>query len=410
LIGFLFVLACLGVLLSTIAVWAHQTLLGTDRFVSSVQRVVEEPAVQAAAADRLATQIVTGTDIQGRVAEVLPPNQAFLAAPLASAVETFLERQLATVLASERGQELFLDALGFGHERLVRLLRSESDIVQLEGATVSVDLLPIAVEGLRRLQERGILPAEITLPDVTDPAGREAAIANLESRLGRDLPDDFALVPIAESEALARAQTLVRAFDIVTVVIVVVTILLMVVTVVLARDRWRMVLALALGSVVALALGRLLVRGAVQGLTASLAASGREPVLDEVVVALTTELASWSWILVVVGIVVAVAAFLIGRREDLASGLSAASGSAEGGEGYDRWLRDHRTGLAWLAAGTLVVLVLWLATTPELAILAGVAIVVAYGAGVLRRAADEVDEEAMATTAAPPTAAPPTAS
>ena len=45
LVGLLFVLACISLVLSTIAVWAHQTLLVTDRFVAVTSRVVDEPAV-----------------------------------------------------------------------------------------------------------------------------------------------------------------------------------------------------------------------------------------------------------------------------------------------------------------------------------------------------------------------------
>ena len=41
LVGLLFVLACISLVLSTIAVWAHQTLLVTDRFVAVTSRVVD---------------------------------------------------------------------------------------------------------------------------------------------------------------------------------------------------------------------------------------------------------------------------------------------------------------------------------------------------------------------------------
>ena len=61
-----------------------------------------------------------------------------------------------------------------------------------------------------------MLPASVVLPDVSDPAGRDAAIATLESRLGRDLPDDFALIQVADANRLATAQSAVRAFDIAT--------------------------------------------------------------------------------------------------------------------------------------------------------------------------------------------------
>ena len=72
LVGLLFVLACISLVLSTVAVWAHQTLLVTDRFVAVTSRVVDEPEVQARRGQRLASEIVIAADVQGRIAGVLP--------------------------------------------------------------------------------------------------------------------------------------------------------------------------------------------------------------------------------------------------------------------------------------------------------------------------------------------------
>ena len=86
-------------------------------------------------------------------------------------MEGVLDKQLTTVFASERAQTAFENAIRFAHARIVTLLRNDSDFVSVNGTTATIDLLPIAVEGLRALQEQGILPASIVLPDVIDPAG-----------------------------------------------------------------------------------------------------------------------------------------------------------------------------------------------------------------------------------------------
>ncbi len=125
------------------------------------------------------------------------------------------------------------------------LLRNDSPFVDVNGTTATIDLLPVAVEGLRVLQEQGILPASVVLPDVSDPAGRDAAIATLESRLGRDLPDDFALIQVADANRLATAQSAVRAFDIVTVVLVVLAVVFIAATILLSGRRLRMAALLA---------------------------------------------------------------------------------------------------------------------------------------------------------------------
>ena len=125
LVGLLFVLACLSVVLGTVAVWAHQTLLVTDQFVAVTSEVVAEPGVQARAAERIASELVTAADVQGRIAGVMPGDQNFLAAPLTAAAEDFLTKRLTTFFATERAQTAFQTAIRFSHEHLVTLLRNE---------------------------------------------------------------------------------------------------------------------------------------------------------------------------------------------------------------------------------------------------------------------------------------------
>lgn len=387
LVGLLFVLACISITLSTVAVWAHQTVLVTDRFVAVTSRVVAEPAVQQAAADRLASQIVTAADVQGRIAGILPEKQAVLAVPITSAVEDFLDKRLATFFATDRAQSIMETAIRFTHERLVRLLRNDSDIVSVEGTTATIDLLPIAVEGLRQLQTAGILPATVTLPDVTDPAGREAAIAALASKLGRPIPADFALVPIADATRLANAQQAVHLFDVLTVGLLVLSVLLVVATVLLSGRRLRMVGLLALGVVVSLVIARLLVRAALQGLIGSLAA-GNAAAMESMLTDLLSDLAGWSWILVILGIIVAVLAVLAGRPSWLPSG----------GENASTWAGAHRDGLAWAVGIAVTTVVVWIAMSPDLAILVAIGLSVVAMAVGRRRGSGSGDEASGDTT------------
>jgi hypothetical protein len=385
LLGLLFVLACLGVTLSVVAVWAHQTVLGTDRFVTVVGRVAEEPEVQAFAADRLARQVVVAADVEGRIAERLPSDQAFLAAPLANAIERILDERLTAFFATERAQSALVTATEAAHRRLVTVLRGDSDIVSVEGTTVTIDLLPLAVGGLAELQSLGVIPATVVLPDVSDQAGRESTVAALEDRLGRDLPEDFGLVSIADANRLAAAQGLVRAFDIVVIVLALVTLALCAATVVLARRRLRMVVALALGVVVAIIVARIIVRTALTGITTSIASGGSGDVLTLVIQDLTTDLATWTWILVALGIVVAVTAAIAGRPAWVTSGADALTASSSRSQRTEAWVRDHVDGIGWTVAIVLAVAVLAVAVTPELAVLVGIGLVLLAWSGLLRR-------------------------
>ena len=387
LVGLLFVLACLSVVLGTIAVWAHQTLLVTDQFVAVTSEVVAEPGVQARAAERIASELVTAADVQGRIAGVMPGDQNFLAAPLTAAAEDFLTKRLTTFFATERAQTAFQTAIRFSHEHLVTLLRNDSPFVDVNGTTATIDLLPVAVEGLRVLQEQGILPASVVLPDVSDPAGRDAAIATLESRLGRDLPDDFALIQVADANRLATAQSAVRAFDIITVVLVVLAVALIAATIFLSGRRLRMAALLAIGIVVSLVIARLLVRAAVEGVIGSLA-TGDGVTARAIITDLLSDLASWTWILVIVGIVAAIVAVIAARPDWVRSGATAASSPNSSDDGIGAWANAHRDGLAWTVGVLLTVVIVWIALSPDLAVLVGIGLtVVALVVG--RRGGDE---------------------
>src|SRR4029078_9076733 len=70
--GFVLFLACLTILVTTVAVWTHQVALNTDRFTSLVSTAVTEPAVTDPIATRITDQVVAALDVQGRLEARLP--------------------------------------------------------------------------------------------------------------------------------------------------------------------------------------------------------------------------------------------------------------------------------------------------------------------------------------------------
>jgi len=71
--GFVLFLACLTILVTTVAVWTHQVALNTDRFTSLVSNAVTEPAVTVSR-----TVTVTSTET---VTEPPPGSSSSTSAP-----------------------------------------------------------------------------------------------------------------------------------------------------------------------------------------------------------------------------------------------------------------------------------------------------------------------------------------
>ena len=79
-------LACLAFLGAMPGLWANRNLLDTDRFVSRVGPLVEEPEVQGVLATRLTEQLLLGVGIVSQVAKLLDPGPALRAAGVGGTV------------------------------------------------------------------------------------------------------------------------------------------------------------------------------------------------------------------------------------------------------------------------------------------------------------------------------------
>src|SRR5436190_24226840 len=97
--GVVLVLACLSILITTVAVWTHQVALHTDRFTALVTNVVADPAVIDPVSSRLSQQVVDAVGVQARLEARLPDAVKGLAAPLTVAIRDGIDRRLQIALA-----------------------------------------------------------------------------------------------------------------------------------------------------------------------------------------------------------------------------------------------------------------------------------------------------------------------
>ena len=125
--------------------------------------------------------------------------------------------------------------------------------------------LPLVSRALTSVQGLGLFE-QLDVPELTRAGDPTEQIAELETALDRDLPDDFGQLTVFESDKLAEAQASVqnaqRAMVLLkraTWLFAVLAVVLLVATVMLAHNRLRAGLWLALGCVVAMVLSRTVV-------------------------------------------------------------------------------------------------------------------------------------------------------
>lgn len=366
----LVVLASFGVLTSSVAFWTHRTLLNNEAWVDTVGPVAKDPAVQQALAQFVTNQAMNALDTEELLTEALPQKVSFLATPLATAIRNFVYDVVLKLVQSDQFDRLWIAINTYGHQAVVNFLRGDSRVVQADQGVVTLNLVPILSRALQKVQERvpGLLGGK-PVPEITYDMPAEQQQQLLQSVVKRQLPPDFAMFELVKSDQLAALQKGVLLFDRVVYVLPIVTLVLIAIALLLSTRRWRTVLQLGIG----IALGLSLAVGAVaaiknQVLQLIVDPTNREAVKNTLA-AIIESFQTIARSLIVLGVLLAVAAFLAGDnrfavairgmagRGSRAAASAAGSVVRSGSETPFPWVATHRSVL--FGAGA-VVAVAWL--------------------------------------------------
>ena len=412
-------LACLTIMLSTVAVWTHQVALNTDRFTAVVADVAGDPALIPPIADRVSTQVVDALDVEARIADTLPGPSKVLAPAITNAVREAIDKRLQVALANPQVRQALLSAISFAHERIVRILRDQAVAVDVVDGYVYLNVFPIVGLALTELQSEGLIPASVTLPDLSSPDAPDALANRLETALGITLPPDFGTIKLMPADKRVTAQTVVKAFDIIVVLLIALSILLVLLALWLASSRRKMFLALAIGTVIAFLFARLAMNGARDFLISGIQDGDLRAAASAVASAMLADLRSLTSLVVIATVILAIVAYVAGRPAWLVRLTSRASGSAAGAasaaagaassasisapsaEAVAATARVHRVHIERIGLAIIAFVVLWLAVGPEVALL-GLALIVGFELvlGVLDRGPDDDAETGSGPTAA----------
>ncbi len=330
LVGLLGLLACLALVASTSLFWIHQAVLVTDRWVAITTSVAQDPAVVESLSVELSQQIMTALDVRGRLEKNLPDRAALLAGPISGTIQERLQAGIARLLSSDGFQTAWTKMNRVAHATIVKLLRGESDSVALQNGVVSLNLFPLVGTALASLQSDGVIPANVTLPDLSDPTAPERARVALQSALNVTLPDTFGTIALVRADRLQALRTAVHVFDLIVVAALLITALLFIAAAFLARNRLRAILLLAAGAVVALVVARGVIRGVENAMVGAVSDGPGQVTVKGVVDAALKDLFGLMVVVTVLGIVVVILAWLFGRRAQVAEVVSSAGSAVRG--------------------------------------------------------------------------------
>jgi transposase InsO family protein len=232
----LIVVACVLAPLSMVAVWTRNQVTNTDRYVATVSPLARDPAIQAAIADQITSQVFTYIDVRGLTTQAvtaltergtLPPRvadqlQAF-AVPIANGVESFTRDQVGKVVASDAFADAWVQANRVAHQELVKALTGEGGgAITVQNDTVSVNLAAFIQTVKQQLVAAGFTLAE-------------------------RIPEVNASFVLFQSKDITRARSAFNLLNTLGVWLPIVTLVLLVLGVYVARDHRRALVGAGLG-------------------------------------------------------------------------------------------------------------------------------------------------------------------
>ena len=186
-------LAVLAASAMTPGVWARRTIYNTDRYVATVGPLASDPAIQEALARQLTASVFTELDIQTKLEAAIAeraPKLEFIAGPITSSLQGFVQDQVQKILASDRFRQTWIAANTVLQRQLVAVLDGSHDVLTVQGNEVVFNYLPLVNDALAQLSGTlsAILNRTITLPTITADMVPSQAVAKLGTALGVTLP------------------------------------------------------------------------------------------------------------------------------------------------------------------------------------------------------------------------------
>jgi hypothetical protein len=322
------ILAVLVLTVTIVAVWAKATVLRSERVAALVGDAVAEPDVQQGLATYLADAATQGVDLEAALRNALPDALDRFAPSIAAGAEAAVERGLERVLATDQFQQIVRTVVERAHARALSLLQGDGIAhgINVANGQISLNTLPLITRALTELQSATGLFSNVQIPQLSPDGEPDQQVAQLESALGRDLPDDFGQLVVYQSDSVAKAQESVKTAQRILVLaqravwaLLLLSIVLIAATILVAARRARAVLVLALGTTAALVILRSAVRAVVNQAPDLAKRPGAKAAIRAILGGASESLLRLTGVVLLVSIVTVVVVLLLRRwrRSDL---------------------------------------------------------------------------------------------
>lgn len=333
----LVVLAVVGVVAGSLAFWLQSTITDEEQFVTTFAVLPEQPEVVVALSERIGDELVAAVDVEGYVAETLPSEMAFLAAPLTGGVRELTVQAATEVVSSDIFAGVWQATLRVTHEAVSLVLSGDGSLtLDLDGAADAV------IEQVSALGVTAFDDADTDLPEVV----------------------------LFESDQLAAASQALRTIETLGWFLPVLALLLIAGAIWVSPNRRRTTSAIAFGSAGVLLVVLAGLRIAKGNVTGAIEDEVRQSAIDVTWDITLRFFEQGAWALIIIGLVVGFGAWVFGPSARAQSVRTWWNGlfdrwrkpdSAEPQSAVARFVSDWKRPLQW---GTAIVAVLFVLLGP----------------------------------------------
>jgi hypothetical protein len=295
----LIVIGCVLAPVSVMAVWTANQVSDTSRYIANIEPLIHEPAVQNALTDKVTNAITSHLNVTGYATQAaalltskgLPRVGTLLktfAPALGNAVAGFIHSTVHKVVASPQFARAWIQVNTVAHEQLVNALSGRGGAISVSNGQVTIDLAPFIAIVKQDLVKRGF-------------------------SLVKSLPPIHPTLALFSSRDLVQAQTGYRLINDLKIALPILALLLIAAGVYIARNHRRALIGAGLGfaaSMLVLGAALLIFRGVyLNSVPNSVLPSDAAAAMFDTLVRFIKEALRT---LLVVGLVVAIGAFLTG--------------------------------------------------------------------------------------------------
>ena len=142
--------------ITLLSAWAVRTVTDTDRYVATLQPLAEDPVVTNYVADQATTKLFDQLDVQQRIAKVLPFGGAVIAAPITAQLQGYTDAQMRKVVSSKWFARLWERENRYTHSTAVDILTGKPSPPTSKFRSLVVDLSPAIIQGIDKLDAKGV--------------------------------------------------------------------------------------------------------------------------------------------------------------------------------------------------------------------------------------------------------------